>query len=614
MRLRTRLMAGFAVMAVLVVAFAAYTLLQESRMRAQVQYLAGKQADVQNRLQDLRETLNAMQQNALQGALNHDRKLLLYATTQAAALFEVFGELRLLAERELSREDRLALLAFLDRTEALYREIIARSFITLGDMVGGAVPERHKLDRLRLDGVQLNSAFASFLVQARAETAFRLHEFDEGVTRLRTISMAAAASAVLAMVVFFVLMQRDLSRPLRRLEAFVTEIREPTPTSRRLDVGRNDEVGAIAAALNRMLDRLRETAISRDHFNHVIASLSNALIVVDRQGTIDTANAAACAAFGRREDELLRRGAGEVLPPAVASLMGEDGGDGEVETELTDGDGERTPMLFSAARLPEREGGWVIAGTDITARKLAEGEIRRALDRQIELNEIRTRFVSMTSHEFRTPLATIQSSAELIRDYGDRLSREERRDLIDTITTAVKRMAQMLEDVLLIGRADSGRIEFRPVPVQVEEFCRLVAEEAARAAAGDDRQSPRLKVSAHSHGTVASLDEGLIRHMIGNLVSNACKYSSAGDEVELTVECSGDVVQLIVEDHGIGIPAEHLPHLYEPFRRAANVGGIHGTGLGLAIVRRSVELHHGRIEVSSQPGRGTRFVVTLPLR
>jgi signal transduction histidine kinase len=172
----------------------------------------------------------------------------------------------------------------------------------------------------------------------------------------------------------------------------------------------------------------------------------------------------------------------------------------------------------------------------------------------------------------------------------------------------------MLEDVLLIGRVDSGRIEFRPVPVQVEGFCRRVAEEAARAASRDGRQSPRLRVKADSQGTVASLDEGLIRHMIGNLVSNACKYSSAGDDVELTIDCSGEVIQLIVEDHGIGIPADHLPHLYEPFRRAANVGGIHGTGLGLAIVRRSVELHHGRIEVSSQPGRGTRFVVTLPLR
>ncbi|MCC6714365.1 MAG: HAMP domain-containing protein [Gammaproteobacteria bacterium] len=614
LRLRTRLMAGFAVMAALVVAFAVYTLLQEGRMRAQVQYLAGRQADVQNRLQDLRETLSAMQQNALQGALNRDRKLLLYATTQAAVLFEVFDELRLLAERDLSGEDRVALLAFLDRTENLYRQTIPGSFITLGDMVGGAVPERHELDRLRLDGVQLNSAFASFLVQARGETAIRLQEFDEGVARLRTISVAAAASAVLAMGVFFVLMQRDLSRPLRRLESFVAEIREPTPTSRRLDVERNDEIGAVAAALNRMLDRLRETAISRDHFNHVIASLSNALIVVDRHGAIDTANAAACAAFGRREDELLRRGASEVLPPAVSALMGEDGGDGEVETELTVGDGERTPMLFSAARLPEREGGWVIAGTDITARKKAEGEIRLALDRQLELNDIRTRFVSMTSHEFRTPLATIQSSAELIRDYSERLAPEERSDLINSITTAVKRMTGMLEDVLLIGRADSGRIAFRPVPVQVESFCCLVAEEASRAAARDGRQSPRLRVSAKSQGTVASLDEGLIGYMIGNLVSNACKYSSAGDDVELTIDCSGDAIRIVVEDHGIGIPAEHLPHLYEPFRRAANVGGIHGTGLGLAIVRRSVELHRGRIEVDSQVGRGTRFVVTLPIR
>ena len=108
------------------------------------------------------------------------------------------------------------------------------------------------------------------------------------------------------------------------------------------------------------------------------------------------------------------------------------------------------------------------------------------------------------------------------------------------------------------------------------------------------------------------LDEKLVRHILGNLVSNAFKYSPSGGDVELAIDCSDERIQLVVEDHGIGIPPEHLPHLYDTFRRAGNVGNIAGTGLGLAIVARSVELHGGRIEVSSTPGAGTRFVVTLP--
>lgn len=615
LRLRTRLMSGFAVMAVLVVGFAGYTLLQEDRMREQVQYLAGQQADVQNKLQDVREILNAMQQNALQGGLNRDRKLLLYATTQAAAVFDAFDELRVQAARDLNREDGLALLAFLDRTEDLYREIMARSFVTLGSMVGGAMPEREKLDRLRLDGVQLNSAIASYLTQLRGDSAIRLQEFDESVTRLRDISLATAASAVLAMAVFFLLMQRYLTRPLRRLDDFVAEIREPTAMGRRTAVERDDEIGGIAAALNRMLDGLRETAISRDHFNHVISNLSNALIVVDDKGAIDTVNAAACAALGCDESEFLGRNAADVLPAEVYMLIREGAAGGETETELVSRGGKRTPMLISVARLPAREGGWAIAATDITERKKAEGEIRRALDQQIELNDMKTHFVSMTSHEFRTPLAAILSSAELIRDYSDKLSAQERSDLIQGIAEAVKRMAQMLDNVLLIGRADSGRVEFRPEPVEVESFCRVVAEEAALAAVRDSKELSRLKMRTNGHaskGITALLDEKLLRHILGNLVSNAFKYSPSGGDVELTIDSSDKAIRLAVEDHGIGIPADHLPQLYETFRRAGNVGSIAGTGLGLAIVRRSVELHGGHIEVSSTQGAGTRFVVTLP--
>jgi len=443
----------------------------------------------------------------------------------------------------------------------------------------------------------------------RGDSAIHLQAFEDDVSRMRSIGMIAASGAVLAMVLFFLLMQHYLTRPLQRLDAFVADIREPTAMSRRAPIDRGDEIGAIASALNNMLDGLRETAISRDHFNHVIAHLSNALIVVDGNGMVDTVNAAACTVLGCSENDLLGRNAIVVFPECAFAMIG-DGGSGE--TVICRGD-KKTPMMISAVKLPANEGGWVIAGTDITERKKAEDEIRCMLDQQIELNEMKTHFVSMTSHEFRTPLATILSSAELIRDYGDRLPAQERRELIQNVSVAVERMVHMLDNVLLVGRADSGRMEFHPAPIEVEPLCKRIAEEAALAAVHDGKALERLKISASCQVTTyASLDEKLLRYILGNLVSNAFKYSPSGGDVDLVIDCSSEHIRLIVRDHGIGIPDEHLPHLYETFRRAGNVGNIAGTGLGLAIVKRSVELHNGRIEVSSEAGKGTSFQVTLP--
>lgn len=478
-------------------------------------------------------------------------------------------------------------------------------------MAEGGAPNQERLDRLRLDGIQLSSAFSSYLTQMRNDSAIHLQTFDEDVAHMRKVGLIAALSAMLSMIMFFLLMQRYLSNPLQRLDAFVANIHEPTAMSQRASVDRSDEIGTIAAALNQMLDGLRETAVSRDHFNHVIAHLSNALIVVDGSGKINTVNAVACAALGCNERKIVGRSAGEILPEAALAMI-TNGTEGKTETELLSQDGRRTPMLISAAKLPEREGGWVFAGTDITERKKAEDEIRRALEQQIELNEMKTHFVSMTSHEFRTPLATIFSSAELIRDYADRLSAQERSDLIQSITAAVKRMVQMLDNVLVIGRADSRRLEFHPVLIEVLPLCKRIAEEAAQAVVHDSTTLTRLKINTSCNAATAHLDEKLLRHILGNLISNAFKYSPSGGVVELQVDCPDDCIRLTVTDHGIGIPAEHMPHLYETFRRADNVGSIAGTGLGLAIIQRSVELHNGRIEVSSEVGKGTQFQVTFP--
>ena len=253
---------------------------------------------------------------------------------------------------------------------------------------------------------------------------------------------------------------------------------------------------------------------------------------------------------------------------------------------------------------------WTIV--DITARKQAEEEIRAALEKQKELNYLKSRFVSMTSHEFRTPLATILSSAELLKYYGEKLPREERAELVDAVENAVRRMTRMMDDILVIGKAEADRLECNPAPLDVRDFCTKVIQETIRAEEAEGRRGDRIVFDMPADGIQALLDEKLARFILGNLLSNGLKYSPDGGSVTLEVRAEPAQLRFTVTDGGIGIPEEDIPHLFEPFHRAKNVGTLPGTGLGLAIVKKAVDLHRGSIEVSSAPGTGSRFVVTLP--
>jgi PAS domain S-box-containing protein len=245
---------------------------------------------------------------------------------------------------------------------------------------------------------------------------------------------------------------------------------------------------------------------------------------------------------------------------------------------------------------------------DVSARMQAEQAQRAALQQQIELNALKTRFISMASHEFRTPLATIRSSQDLLKHYADRLAADERREILDSIEAGVLRMTHMLDRVLLLSKADANMLEFRPQQLDLQALCEDIIADCAN-------QHPlgncELKLEYTADIAGRSFDEALLRHILGNLLSNAIKYSPAGGTVRLRV-CS-QLAQTVFEvsDQGIGIPAEEIPHLFESFHRASNVGSIAGTGLGLAIVRQSVELHGGQIAVHSAPGRGSTFSVSL---
>ncbi|QTN27493.1 hybrid sensor histidine kinase/response regulator [Rhodoferax sp. AJA081-3] len=254
---------------------------------------------------------------------------------------------------------------------------------------------------------------------------------------------------------------------------------------------------------------------------------------------------------------------------------------------------------------------------DALERRNAEDKRRfeLAMAQQVELNALKSSFVSMTTHEFRTPLTTILSSQELLVHYGDRLSAAERGDTLRSIEGAARRMVVMLDQVLTIGKADANLLEFRPKPLDLATLCRQLRDEAqAGQVAPDGSQADLLTLELNLGEGPVMADEKLLRHILGNLLSNAIKYSPNGQLACFSAHHSapGELV-FEVRDQGIGIPAGEIPKLFGNFHRATNVGDIPGTGLGLTIVKRAVESHGGSIAVQSELGRGTCFTVRIPV-
>lgn len=239
----------------------------------------------------------------------------------------------------------------------------------------------------------------------------------------------------------------------------------------------------------------------------------------------------------------------------------------------------------------------------------AREEALRLLARERELSELKSEFVSLVSHEFRTPLEIIMSSADNLQRYYDRLAPEKRDELLRTINKAVRRMAAMMEEVLVLGRLETNRMTFNPEPIEFDVLCRRTCDEIESATAS--RCPIRLAVDPKLEPGVG--DESLLRHILINLLTNAVKYSAPGVAVDFDVKRDGDRVVCRIVDQGCGIPDPDQKRLFHAFHRGSNVGQIPGTGLGLLIVHRCVELHGGEVEFESVEGKGTTFTVTLPL-
>lgn len=246
---------------------------------------------------------------------------------------------------------------------------------------------------------------------------------------------------------------------------------------------------------------------------------------------------------------------------------------------------------------------------DITARKRAEEDIRKTLEKEKELNELKSRFVTTSFHEFRTPLTTILSSAELLENYSNKMAEEKKLQHLHCIQASVKHMTQLLNDVLLIGKAEAGKLEFIPVSLDLAQFCHDLVEELQFSS------GKQHTIAFCSQGDCTNVcgDEKLLRYILSNLLSNAIKYSPTGGTVNFDLICQQGEAIFHIQDYGIGIPIVDQNQLFNSFHRASNVGTISGTGLGLAIVKKSVALYGGKITLKSEVRVGTTFIVTLPL-
>ncbi|MGC9451805.1 MAG: PAS domain-containing protein [Oceanipulchritudo sp.] len=238
----------------------------------------------------------------------------------------------------------------------------------------------------------------------------------------------------------------------------------------------------------------------------------------------------------------------------------------------------------------------------------SEQRYRQALEQEKELNEIKSRFISMVSHEFRTPMTGMQASAGLLRRLWDRMDPEKRTRHLANIETALKRMNRLLDDVLFFSRAESNKVELKRTPLDVCAYLEKLGD-------GLSLIYPNRTISCECRlepGSVWFLDEHLLDHILQNLIGNAIKYSPENTPVSCRVEENGDTLEFSVTDAGIGIPEADQDKLFEAFHRAGNVGTRQGTGLGLNIALRAIELLGGNISFTSRENKGSTFTVSLP--
>lgn len=362
-------------------------------------------------------------------------------------------------------------------------------------------------------------------------------------------------------------------------------------------------------------DALRE---SEEKYRSLVETMRGGLAVFDTEFRVTFVNDRFCELFGYSSAEVIGKQPMTFVDAADIPLVQlhlkrrQDAESTSYELPLRHKDGHQIHVLLSGTPLLDQQGnynGSLVVATDISVQKQAEATLRQALAKEKELGDLKTRFVSMASHEFRTPLATILALVETLSVYRNKLSEEQIEQRLAKIKAQIGHLKSIMEDVLMLARMQARRVEFNPLKLDLDALCRSVLDEFQSQA----EIQHRLAYTVSEGIQEVLLDHKLMRQILSNLLSNAIKYSPEAKGVSIHLAYTASAVILKISDEGIGIPKADLPHLFEPFHRAANVGTISGTGLGLVIAREAVELHGGTITVESQQDVGTTFLIRIPI-
>lgn len=395
---------------------------------------------------------------------------------------------------------------------------------------------------------------------------------------------------------------------------------------------------------------IRENDTRKQYYSSLFEHATEAILLVNSKGRIVLVNPATTRMFGYEASEL----SGESLEVLIPQRFHENHKNYQqeyhkhpVSKQMGIGrdlfaikkEGKEFPVEVSLSSFQEHGNKFVIAFVvDITKRKEVENriiqqsaelerkveertlvlkealgkleesqnELKDALEKEKELNDIKGRFVSMASHEFRTPLSTVLSSAELIGKYTKTEEQEKRDRHVFKIKNSVTHLNDILEDFLSLGKLDEGRIGVSPTTFNLENLLLSVKEEMEPL----KKTGQQIILEYTGNASIIS-DKKLLRNILINLLGNAIKYSYENKPVWIKANCNDDTVKIMVLDEGIGISAEDQEHLFTTFFRGTNAANIQGTGLGLHIVKRYADLIHADIELLSDINKGTSVSVTL---
>lgn len=390
---------------------------------------------------------------------------------------------------------------------------------------------------------------------------------------------------------------------------------------------------------------------SKEGMDALFLYAAEGILVTNDKGEIIRTNPSAERLFGYEKDQLLEKKIEALIPKRLTDKhigyrekyvhnphprsMG-----AGMELYGLKKDGSEFPVEISLSPYSTSNGKFVIAFiVDITVRKQAEEKLKNysadlerqvknrtlileeaieelektkkdlnhALEKEKDLNELKSRFVSMASHEFRTPLTTMMSSLSLVTKYGEQNDKENQLKHVGKIKKSINNLTDILNDFLSVGKLEEGKIENAPQELNLHIFIADIISEMEFMITDSQKI-----MHEHIGNEIASIDKKLLKNILFNLISNAIKFSPEGGPIEITTQVLEKLVKISVKDNGIGITPEDQKHLFERFFRGRNVTHIQGTGLGLSIVAKYIDLMNGTLNFESKENRGTIFTITIP--